>query len=68
MSYITNLGLTLTFDARLQCLYMVMQPDVDGKCYWLLLSISYSQVNFWHAHLYLKNILAGYSFETQAQA
>jgi hypothetical protein len=35
MSYITHLGLTLTFDARLQCLYMVMQPDIDGKCYWL---------------------------------
>ena len=37
MSYITCLGLTLTwtFDARLQCLYAEKQPDVDGKCYWL---------------------------------
>jgi hypothetical protein len=35
MSYITRLGLTLTFDARLQCLYEAKQPEVDGKCYWL---------------------------------
>jgi len=30
--------------------------------------IGYSQVKFWHAHLYFKHILAGYSFGTQAQA
>jgi hypothetical protein len=30
--------------------------------------IGYSRVKFWHAHLYFNNILAGYSFGTQARA
>jgi hypothetical protein len=48
MSYITHLGLTLTFDARLRCLCAAKQPDVDGKCYWLFPSeiLTYSPV-FW---------------------
>jgi hypothetical protein len=62
MSYITRLGLTLTFDARLQCLYVAKQPD------WMVSVIGYSRVKFWHAHLYFKNILAGDSFGTQARA
>ena len=35
---------------------------------WMVSVISYSWVKFWHAHLYFKNILAGYCFGMQAWA
>ena len=38
MSYITHLGLTLTFADGLQCLYVAKQPDMDSECYLLFLS------------------------------
>ena len=62
MSYITRLGLTLTFDARLS----VCMWQSDLMC--MVNAIGYSQVKFWHAHMCFNNILAGYSFGTQAWA